>query len=185
MTSETRSIHGAELRILSGDRPVIVGYAATYGTLSADLGGFRERIVRGAFERSIAEKRDVVALVSHDRRDFLGRTKAGTLRLAEDERGLRVEIDVPDTTVGRDAVELVRRCDLDAMSFGFVAKRERWSREATGRVRELIDVDLLDVSLATSPAYPDTSVALRSMNHWTEQETVGGLELAVRVRERC
>jgi len=86
----------------SGDRMTVSGYAATYNTLSKDLGGFRERIAPEAFRRILATNPDVVCLFNHDMNSVLGRTSAGTLRLSEDRKGLAFECDLPNTTVGRD-----------------------------------------------------------------------------------
>src|SRR5262245_2558056 len=118
---ETRYLRSTELRAegADGERPLIVGYAAVFESLSEDLGGFRERIRPDAFTRSLQEGADVRALVDHDPSRVLGRNKAGTLRLRTDTRGLLVEIDPPNTTAGRDIVESIRRGDVDGMSFAF------------------------------------------------------------------
>jgi uncharacterized protein len=101
----------------SGDKMTVSGYAATYGTLSKDLGGFRERIAPGAFKRILATNPDVVMLFNHDVNSVLGRTTAGTLRLREDSRGLAFECDLPGTVAGRDVWESVQRGDLNGCSF--------------------------------------------------------------------
>lgn len=96
--------------------------------------------------------------------DFvLGRTKSGTLKLWEDDHGLAFEILPPNTQFARDALASIQRGDVDQMSFGFETMRDRWGEDdAGGIVRDLIEVELLDVSPATFPAYPQTSVAVRS-----------------------
>lgn len=160
-----RRIHGSPPRLErrvgeDGETttPTIVGYAAVFGEV-ADIGGyFREQVVAGAFARALEEGQDVRALWNHEPSDLLGRSVAGTLRLAEDERGLKVEIDIPDTQLGRDVVTLVERGDVSGMSFGFIAQLEKWEDD----LRVLHDVDLFDVSLATYPAYEGTEVGLRS-----------------------
>jgi len=160
-----------ELRIERGpdDRPRLVGYAAVFNSRSQLLAGpsqqgFSEIIRPGAFKRSLAAGADVRALVNHDPSLILGRRKAGTLKVEEDERGLRVEIMPGDTQVGRDAVENVRRGDIDGMSFGFLTPRggDRWNGEVPP-LRELLDVDVFDVSIATYPAYLRPDVAVRSL----------------------
>ena len=156
----------AEVRVIElegNDQPTIVGYAAVFDAMSNDLGGFREKIRPGAFTETLERQDDVAALFSHDSSSVLGRRSAGTLRLEQDSVGLRVEIDAPNTTIGRDVVESIRRGDLDAMSFGFVVEEEEWARDDEGEVRTLNSVSLFDVSVVTWPAYPDTSVAVRSM----------------------
>ena len=101
------------------DGRTIRGYAVVFGTLSADLGGWREPIEPAAVDRTIAEALDVRALVDHDPSKVLGRTKAGTLQLAKDAHGLAVRINPPDTTTGRDVLALVERGDVSGMSFSF------------------------------------------------------------------
>ena len=148
----------------------IVGYAAVFNAMSKDLGGFREKIMPGAFTATLERRDDVAALFSHSSSHVLGRLSAGTLRMKEDEVGLLVEIDPPNTTIGRDVVESIRRGDLDSMSFGFVVDEEEWSRDEIGEVRTLNSVSLFDVSVVTWPAYPDTEVAVRSLEHFRSIE---------------
>jgi HK97 family phage prohead protease len=138
----------------------LVGHAAVFDA-TAEIGGFREVIRRGAFKRSLAAAGDILALVDHDPANLLGRTRAGTLRLSEDERGLAFEIDMPDTTLGRDVLALAERRDLGGASFGFLvpAGGERWQ----GRTRELLEIDLREVSVVHAwPAYQATDVAARA-----------------------
>lgn len=156
---EVRFLEGAELRAASKGR-AIQGYAAVFGQQSSDLGGFRETIRPGAFARSIRSKQDVLALFNHDSYSILGRTSSGTLRLGEDGTGLAFEVDLPDTQLGRDVHTLVQRGDISQCSFSFHAVKDVWNRDGTAR--ELMDVDLLDVSPVTNPAYPQTSVSARS-----------------------
>lgn len=155
----------------SGGLPTIVGYAAVFN-VETDIGGFfRERIRPGAFARAIAEQQDVRALFNHDANLLLGRLGAGTLRMAEDEQGLRVEIDPPDTQTGREVVELIRRGDIYGMSFGFMATQESWDSMEDGvALRILEDVDLFDVSPVTFPAYEKTEVSVRSAAEAVLQE---------------
>jgi len=154
-----------------GDMPVIRGYAAVFDSLSEDLGGFREIVKPGAFTRSIKKNADVRALVNHDPSQILGRTRAKTLTLAEDDKGLSVEIDPPDTTLGRDIITSIERRDIDSMSFGFITRADEWIEEGGKIVRHLIDVDLFDVSPVTFPAYRKTNVkvAKRSLEQWAKQ----------------
>lgn len=140
----------------------ISGYAAVFDCDSVKMGGFVERIEPGAFAKTLRQP-DVRALLEHDPRWLLGNTASGTLRLEEDHRGLKIEIDPPDTTAGRDAVESLKRGDLKAMSFGFKTVRDSWASDGSQQVRTLHEVTLFDVSLVAFPAYPDTTVALRSL----------------------
>jgi HK97 family phage prohead protease len=143
--------------------PKIVGYASVFNEETDIAGLFSEVIRPGAFERAIEEEQDVRALVDHNPSLLLGRTKSGTLRMKEDEHGLRVEIDPPDTILAADTMELLARGDVDQMSFGFIVRSETWTkRDGQPELREITDVDLFDVSVVTFPAYEGTSVGLRS-----------------------
>jgi len=137
----------------------------------------------GAFKRSLAAGADVVALVAHDSRMILGRSGAGTLSLSEDARGLRFEIDVPPTTAARDLLVSVERGDVAGASFAFTVPKggDRWTFHRSGpATRDLLDVDLRDITITAMPAYPDTSVALRSMSEAKPPLTI---VLAARYRE--
>lgn len=139
----------------------IIGYAVVFDTLSADLGGFREIITPEAVDRTLRDRLDVRALVDHNASMVLGRTAAGTLRLAKDARGLRVEMDPPDTTVGRDTLALVQRGDVTGMSFSFQVVRpsgERFERRDGQLVRILTDLTIQEISIVTFPAYEATDV---------------------------
>lgn len=142
---------------------LLVGYAAVFNSLSSDLGGWKEQIKPGAFRNSVKNNLDIRALVDHDPTRLLGRTSNGTLRAYEDERGLKVEIEVPDTSYGRDVMELVRRGDYRSMSFGFrvPAGGQSVSKEGGQAVRTLTEVDLREVSAVSVPAYGATSLHLR------------------------
>lgn len=142
--------------------PVIEGYAAVFDTLSVDLGGWRERIAPGAFKRTIGES-DVRALWDHDAKYVLGRNRAGTLALEEDARGLRIKATPPDTVWAADLMTMMKRGDVNQMSFGFYVRADEWVEEPDfGLVRVLRDVDLFDVSVVTYPAYPATSAEARA-----------------------
>jgi HK97 family phage prohead protease len=142
----------------------LVGYAAVFGSLSADLGGFKERIRPGAFKNSITSNVDIRALAHHDPTKILGRTSNGTLRLSEDARGLRVEIDLPEgVSYANDIRSLVQRGDIRGMSFGFKVPKggHSFSREGGQSIRDLHNVDLREVTITSVPAYGDTSLSLR------------------------
>ncbi len=145
---------------------MITGYPAVFGVLSVNLGGFREKIERGAFAKSIKED-DIRSMLNHDPNVILGRNRAGTARFAEDEVGLSMEVDVPDTQGARDLVVSLERGDIDQGSFGFRVnpKGDRWEEDPeTGTViRTLLDVKLYDAGPVTFPAYPQTAVGLRGL----------------------
>jgi HK97 family phage prohead protease len=153
-----------EVRDATEGQPTkLVGYAARFMQLSEDLGSFRERILPGAFKRTLAEPvTDILALYGHDWNNVLGRRSAGTLSLYEDSHGLRFEITPPNTTLGRDTMELVKTGYIAACSFGFNIVNSTIVEEGDTIIQELRDVDLFEVSLVSSPAYTSTSVAVRS-----------------------
>jgi HK97 family phage prohead protease len=137
----------------------LAGYAATFNTPAKIDGAFTETIRAGAFRASLAAKTDVLALVDHNPGLLLGRVASGTLRLAEDGKGLSFEIDVPPTTLGNDVLAMAERGDLGGMSFGFRVVEDHWPDK---RTRELRAVELVEVSIVHAfPAYPDTTIAAR------------------------
>lgn len=160
---ERRSFTVREIRADDGEGgPVITGYAAVFNQPSEDLGGFVEYIEPGAFAASLGRD-DIRALWNHNADYPLGRVRAGTLRLDEDETGLAFRINVPDTQYARDLMVSMRRGDVDQMSFGFMTVRDRWAQNENGLVvRTLIEVELFDVSPVTYPAYSQTSAQVRS-----------------------
>ena len=160
MTLETRALR--EQPKLAAESRTLEGYAAVFNS-EADIGGyFREVIAPGAFGETIKES-DVRALVDHDSGRLIGRKSNGTLRLVEDERGLKVEIDLPDTTDGRDVAALVERGDMDGMSFGFMVTHDEWDETSDPPTRTIHKVNLREVSAVTFPAYDDTTLALRTL----------------------
>ena len=146
----------------------LVGYASTFNSLSGDLGGFRERVAPGCFSNSLRNNADVRFLLNHDPSKILGRTKAGTLSLSEDKVGLRFACDLPDTSVGRDVYESVKRQDISQCSFAFTVDEggDEWGEgedpETNQRcaIRTLRSVSLMDVSAVTYPAYESSSVGV-------------------------
>jgi len=155
-----------EVRQGEGEEPShIRGHAAVFNKLSLPLGGFRERIRPGAFTKTIKEA-DVRALWNHDRNFVLGRTKSKTLELREDAKGLFFEAQPPDTSWARDVMVTMERGDVDQASFAFRVIREEWSNEGDETketIRELIEVELRDVSPVTFPAYTQTDAKTRSV----------------------
>jgi len=155
---ETREFEfGLELRE-QGDEMSLTGYAALFNSRSENLGGFTEVIAPGAFSRSLKSRNDIKLLWNHDTSAVLGSTRAGTLKLYEDEKGLRVEAILPNTTHGRDAKELIKRKDVTGFSFGFTIPGrggDEWNAEGTERT--LKSVRLHEVSLTPFPAYTATN----------------------------
>jgi uncharacterized protein len=167
-----------EMRAKGGkDVPVIRGHAAVFNQLSEDLGGFREQIAPGAFAEAIAAD-DVRALWNHNADYVLGRNRSGTLVLAEDVRGLAIEIDPPDTQWARDLLVSMERGDVNQMSFGFSLRPngQDWAKDDAGQViRTLKRVRLFDVSPVTYPAYPQTDVAVRELRNWSDSQGTSAL----------
>ena len=164
MTFERRV--ALELRAAGDNKsPRLAGHAAVFNSKSQDLGGFTEIIKPGAFARSLATTaHDQLALVQHMPQLVLGRRSAGTLRLHEDERGLAFEVDLPDTSAARDLLVSVQRGDVRGASFAFSTPKngDRWEVRGGEVIRELLDVNLHEITVTAQPAYLDTSVATRS-----------------------
>jgi uncharacterized protein len=174
MDKETRvTQHDVELRMDEGDDgkgAVLVGYGAVFNQRSENLGGFTEVIQAGAFDDVLGD--DVRALFNHDSNIILGRNGT-TMTLSVDPVGLRYEIDLPDTQMVRDMVlSPVQRGDVNQSSFGFSVDVDKWDEDDEGRVtRTIVKVKrLYDVSPVTFPAYPDTTVASRSLESFKDAE---------------
>jgi HK97 family phage prohead protease len=162
---ETRRISFNEFELReAGEGMTFSGYAAVFNQDSEPL-PFTERIAPGAFARSLRSRNNVRMYMNHDSSMLLATTRAKTLRLVEDDYGLRVEADLPDTTVGRDLAVLMRRGDVDSMSFGFTVPKggDSWSDD--GSLRTLKQIRLFEVSVVTGfPAYTGTNAAVRSLD---------------------
>jgi HK97 family phage prohead protease len=153
-----------------GDGMTLRGYAAVFNSPSQPL-PFIETIERGAFADSLKSRNDVKLLWNHDTGIVLGSTRAGTLRLMEDERGLLVEADLPDTQAGRDAAVSIQRGDVTAFSFGFriPAGGDMW-RNASERILKRVNVHEVSVGVAF-PAYTatDGTATVRAMSELSEK----------------
>jgi len=148
----------------------VSGYAAVFGEETNIAGMFTEVIERGAFASAIERQDDVVFLINHEGLP-LARTRSGTLRLTEDERGLymETELDGSDPDV-RSIVPKMKRGDLDKMSFAFVPTRQEWDDSGDMPKRMIRDLQLHDVAIVTTPAYSGTEIGLRSLEaHRSEQ----------------
>ena len=144
----------------TGDGMTFEGYAAVFNSESEDLGGFREYIAPGAFKRSLQSRNEVKLLWNHDAGEPLASVRGGTLKLTEDDRGLKVEARLAKTSRGFDVAELIRSGTVDSMSFGFSVIKDTWE----GNVRTLNAVRLFEISLVSFPAYQATAgtVSVRS-----------------------
>lgn len=166
---------------------VLAGYAAVYERLSQNLGGFVEKVAPGAFAQTLADNNPVLARYNHDDNRLLGTTEAETLRVASDDTGLPYEVDLPDTSVGRDVAVLAKRGDVRYSSFAFRTLEDSWSVTDQGfPLRTLVKVQLVDVAPVNNPAYRDTSVGMRSLAERTgidpaDLTTVGVEEIRARL----
>jgi HK97 family phage prohead protease len=152
-----------EIREDEGEAIRVSGYAAVFGEETNIGGMFTEVIDRGAFANALQRQDDVVFLVNHDGLP-LARTRSGTLRLTEDERGLYMETDLDGTDPDvRAIVPKMKRGDLDKMSFAFVPKRQDWDDSGEIPKRTIQDLELHDVAIVTTPAYDGTEIGLRSL----------------------
>ena len=162
----------------TGDGMSFTGYAAVFNSDSEPL-PFIERIAQGAFKKSLKSRMPIKMYMNHDSSMLLASTRSKTLRLQEDSKGLLVEADLPDTTVGRDLSVLMKRGDVDSMSFGFSVPSggDKWSDD--GMSRELRQVRLHEVSVVTGfPAYTATSASVRSLDILAERTGVDADKLA-------
>ncbi len=146
--------------------PVLEGYGALFNQwtqIGGDQWGFMERVAPGAFAQTIRED-DIRSFFNHDSNQVLGRNTTKTLDLAEDDKGLRVVVRPPETNAARDVVTLIKRGDVNGMSFVFRTMKEEW-KEPIGKgelpKRTLLTVKLLEVGPVSLPAYPQTSIAAR------------------------
>ena len=168
---EKRIFNCKELRYHEDEhgKKKVRGYAAVFNELSEDLGNFREKINPDAFNNVLDN--DVVALLNHDMDNLFGRTSNGTVKLSVDERGLYTEIDMPNTQLAKDTIELMERGDISQMSFGFYVGQDSWNKSDAGNIRTIEEISrLVDISLVTIPAYPQTSASVRSLVNNIEKE---------------
>ena len=142
--------------------PALEGYAALFD-VETDIGPFTESVAPGAFTESLKNSDDVRALFNHDPSMVLGRTKADTLELKEDSKGLLSTIYPPNTQLGRDLVESINRGDISQMSFGFFIEAEEREERDDGKFHYTITrARLFDVSPVTFPAYEQTEIGIMS-----------------------
>ncbi len=171
MTIEVREVNEDEgKRTISG--------SIKYNNESAEMrdwwgDSFVEEIAEGAFDESL-KVRDVVGLWSHDTSQVLGNTKSKTLRIENDKKELRFELDIPNTTVGNDAWELIKRGDVDGVSFGMKVTKDKWSSEEreNGKLykRSILNAELYEISPVAFPAYPTNEVSVRSLDDFKAGE---------------
>ena len=171
-----KRIFNIETRVDSTEdgRDLVVGHASVYDSRSNNLGGFYEFIERGAFNEELISNSDVRALINHDPNLILARNTSGTLNLTADERGLKYEFEMPETSYGKDLAISMKRGDITQSSFAFTVAEDDWSTDADGNnIRTIKKIDrLYDVSPVTYPAYnmaeSDLVVAKRGLKEYQE-----------------
>lgn len=170
---EKRNLTASNVEIREGEdgQRTISGYAVKWEMKSHAMGyfkRFKEQFKKGAFTESMTND-DQLALWSHDTSKVLGRTKNGTLRLFEDDIGLRFELDLPNSTLGNDAYETIKRGDVDGVSFGFQMQKQEWDENDVDNItRTILRAKLLEISPVAFPAYPDSQVSARSHDPYKE-----------------
>ncbi len=160
---ETRAYGRCELRAVESGMPKLEGRAVPFNSLSVDLGGFREIIDPQAFVDSVKSGPDIRLLIDHVASKVLGRVSARTLMLEHTAEGLGFSADLPDTSYSRDLQVSLKRGDVNQMSFGFICIRDAWASGDGGPIRTVQKGELLECSVVTFPAYPQTSAAVRSV----------------------
>lgn len=167
---EVRTFNVSDIEVRNDDgKNVVVGYGAVFNSESNDLGGFVEYIAPGAFDGRLED--DVRFLINHDGLP-LARTTNNTLRLSVDERGLKYEADMPDTTLANDLMTLLRNGTISQSSFAFTVEEDSWENVEGRNIRTINKVSrLYDVSSVTYPAYNEAgSFALRSLENWQKEQ---------------
>ncbi len=182
---EVRFAVDAEMRAEDDATRTLKGYAAAFGVktkIRSYAGEFEEWLDRGCFADTLSKGADVRALVEHDPRSLLARTGAGNLILEEDQKGLRFSLTLPDTQLGRDTYENVRVRNFTGMSFGFRPNKMKQDFDERGRLVRVSHqaVDLREITITSMPAYPKTSVAIRSL--FTRPGAPPAEDLALRLR---
>jgi len=179
MTLETRTLsRKPELRAANDAGKTVTGYAAVFNSVTQIGDWFQEVIAPGAFSDAI--NGDVRALIDHNSGRVIGRTTAGTLRLAQDKTGLAVDIDLPDNTDGNDLAVSISRGDITGMSFGFRVTKETWDETGKIPLRTIQALELDEVSVVAFPAYEDTSIALRSLTEHRAKQKQHNFQWAAR-----
>ncbi len=183
---EVRFALDVEMRAEDDATRTLRGYAATFGTrtkIRSWNGEFEECLEPGCFADTLTKGTDVRALVEHDYRSLLARTAAGNLVLTEDGKGLSFALTLPDTQLGRDTYENVRVRNYTGMSFGFNPLKMKQDFDGKGRLIRVAhqSVDLREITITSMPAYPRTSVAIRSLFARPDPASADALSLRLRL----
>lgn len=146
-------------KIKVNDDMILEGYVVKWDSLSCKIGGMYEKVRKGAFSKSLKEN-DIKALYQHDETKVLASTTSKSLELIEDEVGLRYKVKLNNTTWAKDCYECAE--DLDGVSFGFYLRKYTDTPKGDFFIRELIDVDLFEISFVTYPAYESSEINKRN-----------------------
>lgn len=174
-TKETRFLtEGIEIRKNEDgtESREVEGYAAVFDKWSHDLGWFKERINRSAFND--VDMTDVVATFNHNFDNVLARSGSKTLTLSVDSKGLRYSFTAPNTTAGNDLLENIRNGNVKGSSFMFTVKEQKWTDKSGDEIdeREITQIGrLIELGPVTMPAYPDTTAAKRSFEDFKKEQT--------------
>ncbi len=148
---------------------IVTGYASVFNSPTLLFEGLEEKISPGAFARALSTS-DVRCLFNHDWGKVLGRNKSSTLRLEEDDHGLKFEVELPNTTYANDLIESMQRGDINQCSFGFIPTEETWDYNTDPVLRTVNEVELFEVSIVALPAYQDTEASLARSKQEVQQD---------------
>ena len=164
----------------------IIGAGAVYNKRSQDLGGFVEIIRAGAFTGSLEGGREIKAFYNHDPNQILGTTKSDPpLTVRDSDDGLVYDVEIPDTSYGRDLRENLKRKNINGSSFQFRTLEDNWYKDDEGvTVRELLSAELIEVGPVTNPAYLPTTAQMRSLYDKKEEFESRDAEIKQKEEER-
>lgn len=188
----TRFVNRAASKVDVLDDHRLFGYAIVFHALSQDLGGFKERILPEAVDRTLRTGRNVDALLDHRRETtaILGSTDSGLLRMRKDRHGLAVEITPPDTSAARDLLTVVKAGLVKGMSFAFrvMPGGDEWADEHGQIVRDVMDMEFSEVSVVVNPAYLQTEISARNAvidaKTFAEYQASGAWRPSLALRQR-
>ena len=175
-----KRVYNIETRVEKREdgKEVVIGHASVYDSRSENLGGFYEYIAKGAFTEELINKSDVRALINHDPNLVLARNTSGTLKLDADNKGLRYEFELPETSYGKDLAINMKNGNITQSSFAFTVKEDEWDTDDDGNdIRTIKAIDrLYDISAVTYPAYSaaesDLIVAQRGLACYKEKQKI-------------
>ena len=173
--------------IILNDNKIIEGYAVIFNSKSEDLGGFIELIDKEALN-GVIEVSDVYALLNHKKDNgVLARSKfgKGTLKLEVDNKGLKYSFEVPNTSLGNDTYEMIKRGDINASSFAFTVAEDEWTKENDKYIRKIKKINkLYDISPVYTPAYSASTVECKRFAEILEEEKIENEKKILEILEK-